>query len=73
MNAQKLWNHDAYFDYIDRWMTEDDTKFIEEIEKQIGKDDEYVKTFRLHPQRITVDKFVDDMWATYRGIITTSK
>jgi hypothetical protein len=72
MHAQKLWNHDAYFDYIDRWMTEDDTKFIEEIEKQIGKDDQYVNTFRANPQRQAVDKFVDDMWAKYRGTVKTS-
>jgi hypothetical protein len=73
MHAQKQWNHDAYFDYVDRWMTEDDIKFIVEIEKQIGADDEYVKTFRSHPQRITGDKFVDDMWAAYRGNISDSK
>jgi hypothetical protein len=72
MHAQKLWNHDAWFDYIDRWMTEDDTKFIEEIEKQIGKNDQYVKTFRANPQRQAVDKFVDDMWAKYRGTVKTS-
>jgi hypothetical protein len=72
MHAQKLWNHDAWFDYIDRWMTEDDTKFIEEIEKQIGKDDQYVNTFRANPQRQAVDKFVDDMWAKYRGTVKTS-
>jgi hypothetical protein len=48
-------------------MTEEDTKFIEVIEKQIGADDEYVKTFRAHPQGKTDDKFVDDMWAAYRG------
>jgi hypothetical protein len=71
MHAQTFWDHDAYFDYVDRWMTEDDTKFIEEIEKQLGADDEYVKTFRSHPQRITGDKFVDDMWAAYRGDIST--
>ena len=26
MNARKHWNHDAYFDYVDRWMAEDAEK-----------------------------------------------
>ncbi len=26
MNARKLWNHDAFFDYVDRWMADDAPK-----------------------------------------------
>ena len=26
MHAEKYWDHDAFFSYVDRWMTEDDTE-----------------------------------------------
>lgn len=61
MHAEKLWDHDAYFDYVDRWMTEDDAPFLEEIRKQLGRG---VGGPR---QRQTWDKFVDDMWMKYRN------
>jgi len=28
MNAEPFWSHDAFFAYVDRWMTEDDTEFV---------------------------------------------
>ena len=31
MNAERYWNHDAFFDYIDRWMTENDSSYFSEI------------------------------------------
>ena len=60
MNAKKMWDHDVYFDYVDRWMTEDDSAALAEIKKQLGSD--------LSGQRqgVTWDKFVDDMWSAYR-------
>jgi hypothetical protein len=33
MHAEKVWGHDAFFAYVDRWMTEDDTKALAEIKK----------------------------------------
>ena len=33
MHAEKVWAGDAFFAYVDRWMTEDDTAAIEEIKK----------------------------------------
>lgn len=35
MHAEKLWDHDAFFAYVDRWMTEDDAPFWEAIGKNI--------------------------------------
>ncbi len=35
MHAEKLWDYDAFFAYVDRWMTEDDRPFIQAIEKNI--------------------------------------
>ena len=61
MKAEKSWNHDAYFDYVDRWMTEDDTQALAEIKKQLGAN------MGGTPQRQTWDPFVDEMWAKYRG------
>jgi hypothetical protein len=31
MHLEKVWNHDAFFAYVDRWMTEDDTAQIKAI------------------------------------------
>ncbi len=35
MHVEKLWDHDAFFAYVDRWMTEDDAPFWEAIRKNI--------------------------------------
>jgi hypothetical protein len=29
--AENVWNYPAFFDYLDRWMTEDDTQAVAEI------------------------------------------
>jgi hypothetical protein len=33
LKAEKAWDHDAFFDYVDRWMTEDDRSHRAEIMK----------------------------------------
>ena len=38
LHAEKAWDHEAFFDYMDRWMTEDDTKAVAEIKKARGQD-----------------------------------
>jgi hypothetical protein len=59
--ADKIWNGNAFLDYCDRWMQEDDTPFLEEVKNAKGWD------FSGSPrQRRTWDPFVDEMWATYR-------
>ena len=67
MKAEKSWNHNAYFDYVDRWMTEDDTNALAEIKKQLGAN------MSGNPQRQTWDPFVDEMWAKYRGNVDTAR
>jgi len=59
MHAEKVWNHPAYFDYIDRWMTEDESKQIADIKAHYGK----APSIR---QGETWSKFVTEMWQTYR-------
>jgi hypothetical protein len=55
MQAIKLWGHDAYFDYIDRWMREDDP---------------YKESRGSHPrpkaETTTTDPFVTAMWKQHR-------
>jgi hypothetical protein len=55
MNAIKLWGHDAYFDYVDRWMREDDP---------------YKDSRGNHPrpsgETKTFDPFVTAMWKAHR-------
>jgi hypothetical protein len=63
MNATKQWNHDAFFDYIDRWMTENDSAAVIEIKKAKGWD--YSGSWNR--QRQCWDAFVENMWKAYRG------
>lgn len=55
MKARQLWNHDAFFDYCDRWMALEDHSAAKRSAsprpKQEGK---------------SLDPFVDAMWANYR-------
>jgi hypothetical protein len=55
LKAVKIWGHDAFFDYEDRWMR---------------KDDPYVKARGNHPrpkaETTAVDPFVTEMWNAYR-------
>ena len=63
LHAEKLWDHDAFFDYIERWMNEDDTQAIQEIKKARNVD--YTKDWQR--QRTAWDPFVNDLWAKYRN------
>jgi hypothetical protein len=62
MHAEKYWDHDAFFAYVDRWMTEDDTEFIKTIKAQTGWD--FSEDYLL--QRETWYPFVMEMWRKYR-------
>ena len=55
MKAIKIWGHDAFFDYCDRWMSKDDP-----YEKNRGKN------ARPSQEGKTYDPWVDKMWETYR-------
>ena len=56
MKAKALWNHDAFFDYVDRWMRQDDpyaqARGDSPRPKEEGK---------------SQDAFVDEMWAAFRN------
>ncbi|MEJ7768985.1 MAG: hypothetical protein WKF89_14305 [Chitinophagaceae bacterium] len=56
MKAIKLWGHDAYFDYIERWMRDDDPYKIARGNHA-----------RPKAETTTFDPFVTAMWKTHRN------
>jgi hypothetical protein len=62
MKAEKAWGHDAFFDYVDRWMYEDDDEFVKLLKKVTGSD--YSGDWERQGQ--AWDKFVNEMWAKHR-------
>jgi hypothetical protein len=55
MKAIKRWNHDAHFDYVDRWMRQDDP-----YQQARGN---YPRPAR---ETDTFDPFVTAMWRAHR-------
>lgn len=55
------WNHAPFFEYVDRWMNENDTRFRTVIKTQTGAD------YSGFPQRVAWDSFVTNMWHAYRN------
>jgi hypothetical protein len=71
LHAEKTWNYPAFFDYVDRWMTEDDTQAVAEIKAQTRFD--YTADWERQGQtrfwlqgEFPQYTFIDDMWAAYR-------
>ena len=71
MHAEDIWNYPAFFDYVDRWMSEDDTQAVAEIKAQTGFD--YSANWERQGQtrywlqgEFPQYTFIDDMWAAYR-------
>ena len=62
MHAEDLWNHTQFFDYVDRWMTENDASAVATIKSQTGLD--YSAGWERQGQ--AWDPFVNDMWRAYR-------
>jgi hypothetical protein len=60
LGAEHVWNHDAFFAYVDRWMTEDDSEHIERIRAAHGS------APGIRQGSTEFDPFVDEMWARYR-------
>jgi hypothetical protein len=62
LHAERAWGHDAFFDYVDRWMYEDDAAFVKTIKKATGRDHD--KEWARQGQ--AWDAFVNEMWAKHR-------
>ena len=66
LHAEKDWNHDAFFDYVDRWMTEDDTgpgRIIMQSWPDINLNDHD----KWNREGYTWEPFVKTMWERYRN------
>src|SRR5271157_2077543 len=70
LHSENVWNHTAFFDYVDRWMTEDDTQAVAEIKAQSGYD--YSANWERQGQtqywldgEVSQPTFIDDMWHAY--------
>ncbi len=71
LHAEKAWNHDAFFDYVDRWMTEDDSQACRVIvrswpEIKLNDHDGWNR------QGYTWEPFVKTMWDRYRSRLDES-
>jgi len=65
LHAEKAWGHDAFFDYMDRWMFEDDSEHIKTIKAATGKD--YDHEWSRHGWAWQEkEAFVKEMWTKHR-------
>ena len=62
MHAEKAWNHDAFFDYVDRWMFENDADFVKTLKQATGKD--YSADWARQGQ--TWEPYVNALWFKHR-------
>lgn len=62
LHAEKAWHHDAFFDYVDRWMFENDAEFVKTIKAATGRDHDH----DWSRQGQAWDAFVNEMWARHR-------
>jgi hypothetical protein len=72
MRAEKYWNHDPFFAYVDRWMTEDNHKTAAEKKKIIldggGKwDSDYVLRWP------NTSPLLQELWDAYRNNLPPAK
>ncbi|MGD0539778.1 MAG: hypothetical protein ABSC03_19280 [Verrucomicrobiota bacterium] len=62
MHAETAWHHDAFLDYVDRWMFEDDAQFVKTLKTATGREFDH----DWSRQGQAWDDFVNDMWARHR-------
>jgi hypothetical protein len=67
MHAEKVWDHDAFFAYVDRWMTEDDTPFVKALRETGRFDYTEGKLGEFGRQGfVWGPPWVKEMWLKYR-------
>jgi hypothetical protein len=62
LRAENFWHHDPFFDYVDRWMYEDDSEFVKTIKAATGRDVDH----DWSRQGQCWEPFVNEMWARHR-------
>jgi hypothetical protein len=61
MKAEPAWDHEAFFDYCDRWMFEDETETLKILKKDAGLvEPDWAQEGK------TWEAFVNEMWAKHR-------
>jgi hypothetical protein len=70
LHAESVWNYPAFFDYVYRWMMEDDAKAVAQIKAQSGIDysADWVRqkqTAHWLESQASQPSFIDDMWNAY--------
>jgi hypothetical protein len=70
LQGESVWNHSAFFDYVYRWMTEDDTQDVAKIKVQSGFDysaswERQKQTVNWLTGQVSEPSFIDDMWNEY--------
>ena len=65
MRAEKIWNHDAFFAYVDRWMYEEDGKNRLEIDK-VYPNLKLAEEARIYGRQGHCLPFIKEMWEKYR-------
>jgi hypothetical protein len=73
MKLEKVWGHDAFFDYVDRWMNEDDKPACREIVKYFPDKNLTDPNEDWCQEGYAGDDWVNDpwiklMWAKYRSL-----
>lgn len=70
LDGESTWNYPAFFDYVYRWMMEDDSQAVAEIKAQTGFD--YSANWERQGQtqywldgEVSQPTFIDDMWQSY--------
>jgi hypothetical protein len=70
LNGKTVWNYPPFFDYVNRWMTENDAQAVAQILAQSGFD--YSANWERQGQtqywlegEVSQPTFVDDMWNAY--------
>jgi hypothetical protein len=66
MRAEKAWDHDAFFDYVDRWMYENDDEFVKTLKETTGSDFHRSRFGDFPRQGFAWDLFAGQMWVKYR-------
>jgi hypothetical protein len=65
MKLEKYWAHDSFFDYVDRWMYQDETPYFEAVSAanvRVG----WEPSPEWGKQGQVEDKFAEAMWKAYR-------
>jgi hypothetical protein len=66
LKLEPEWNHDAFFDYVDRWMTEDDKPVRAEIYKKTHDKNMINDTKVWCHEGYTGDEWIKAVWEKYR-------